>query len=216
MATIWTIIVKWIWIIMNHTWSCSNTDAAASDELRRGEEDHLGCLRGDVATQTWVIPCSLRRLAAFGWQDVTVDFCLPFLKSRKPATTNNCYLDLELVSHVHKSYSPIGTSKYPSKMPFFDMRFIHIIPCHTTIQPQPAWFPIAKNLPEIHPPRGRSHAEWSSRDPPVPLTSFGSYAKSPCGTTTAPINFPLATVSCAKSWRSIAPIGNMGTGRLLC
>lgn len=146
MATIWTIIVKWIWIIMNHTWSCSNTDAAGSDELRRGEEDHLGCLRGDVATQTWVIPCSLRRLAAFGWQDVTVDFCLPFLKSRKPATTNNCYLDLELVSHVHKSYSPIGTSKYPSKMPFFDMRFIHIIPCPTTVQPQPASF--AKNLPE--------------------------------------------------------------------
>lgn len=50
---------------LNHTWSFSNTDTAGSDELRRGEEDHLRCLRGDVATQTWVIPCSLRRWADF-------------------------------------------------------------------------------------------------------------------------------------------------------
>lgn len=157
-----------------------------------------------------------------------VSLCTPWCKP--PHATNNFYLDLELVNgynrhikipiknavfwhafHPHNSMSHNGSTSTR----IIREKSIGIHPPRDVRMPSEA--------PEIHlpiQPTAMATAEtakvflfWGKDGGPVSLTSFGSYAKSPCGTTTAPINFPLATVSCAKSWRSIAPIGNMGTGR---
>ena len=155
--------------------------------------------------------------------------CTPSCKP--PHATNNFYLDLELVNgynrhikipiknavfwhafHPHNSMSHNGSTSTR----IFREKSTGIHPPRDVRMPSEA--------PEIHLPIQPTAmaTAWNCEvvvffggkdGGPVSLTSFGSYAKSPCGTTTAPINFPLATVSCAKSWRSIAPIGNMGTGR---